>query len=80
MHSALGEMLSRTGATAYEHDRLGRPTRRTHPDGVVAQWSWDPANGKGLLGVRSYGGKSISDTRDWRPTSDLTVISDIRPE
>ena len=58
MHSALGELLSRTdarGATAYEHDRLGRPTRRTHPDGVVAQWSWDPANGKGLLGVRSYG-------------------------
>ena len=58
VHSALGELLSRTdarGATAYEHDRLGRPTRRTHPDGVVAQWSWDPANGKGLLGVRSYG-------------------------
>ena len=58
MHSALGEMLSRTdarGATAFDYDRLGRPTRRTHPGSGVAQRSWDPANGEGLLGVRSYG-------------------------
>ena len=58
VHSALGEMLERRGArgtTTYAYDLLGRLKRRDDPDGAVARWSWDPANGKGLPGMRSYG-------------------------
>ena len=57
-YDGLGRVRERTdgrGTTAYEYDLLGRPKKRTDPGGGVAIWGWDPANGKGLPGSRSYG-------------------------
>lgn len=61
-YSAIGEILSQTdnkGQTInYQYDLLGRLLRQEDPDGIAA-WSYDPANGAGLLGSRSYSKNDI---------------------
>ncbi len=55
-YTALGELRQKTdaaGTTTNTHDLLGRLTKRNDPTGL-AQWSYDPPNGKGSLGSRCY--------------------------
>ncbi|MYF71276.1 MAG: hypothetical protein F4181_15555, partial [Proteobacteria bacterium] len=55
-YTALGELRQRTEGTyttTYGYDLLGRLKKRDDPGGV-AQWTYDPANGKGALGTRCY--------------------------
>ena len=70
-YTGLGQVRERTdgrGTTTYAYDLLGRPTSREDPAGtgtVTATWSYDPANGKGRLGSRSYGGAAFSETYEY---------------
>ena len=55
-YTGLGELRRKTEGTyvtTYGYDVLGRIEKRDDPDGV-AQWTYDPANGKGALGTRCY--------------------------
>ena len=66
-YTGLGQVRERTdgrGTTTYAYDLLGRPTSRVDPAGtgtVTAAWSYDPANGKGRLASRGYGGAAFSE-------------------
>ena len=61
-YTALGELRQRTEgtySTTYGYDLLGRLKKRDDPGGV-AQWTYDPANGKGALGTRCYNHSSTA--------------------
>ena len=68
-YTGLGQVRERTdgrGTTTYAYDLLGRPTSRVDPAGgtgtITATWTYDPANGKGRLASRGYGGTAFSET------------------
>ena len=85
-YTGLGQVREREdgrGTTTYAYDLLGRPTSRVDPAGtgtVTAAWSYDPANGKGRLASRSYGGAAFSETYGYgsyaRLEETTTVIRD----
>lgn len=65
-HTALGQLRRQTDAlgnrTTYSYDLLGRLKARDDPDGK-ARWTYDAANGKGLLHKRCQGPATVaSDT------------------
>ena len=62
-HTALGQTLTWRNAlgqtTTLGYDLLGRRTSRSEPDGK-SYWTWDPANGKGMLHRRCRGAATLS--------------------
>ena len=70
-YTGLGRVRERTdgrGTTSYRYDLLGRPTSRLDPAGmgtITAAWTYDPANGKGRLASRGYGGTAFSETYEY---------------
>ena len=62
-HTALGELRTRRDAlgntATWTYDLLGRRTSRSDPDGK-ALWTYDPANGKGLLHQRCQGPAALT--------------------
>ena len=89
-HTALGELRTRRDAlgntATWTYDLLGRRTSRSDPDGK-ALWTYDPANGKGLLHRRCQGpaaltgcaagpefAETLSYGTDARPSSAAAVI------
>ena len=88
--TALGELRTRRDAlsntTTWTRDLLGRRTSRSDPDGK-AFWTYDPANGKGMLHKRCQGAATLASCSaspefaetlaygtDARPSSATTVI------
>ena len=69
-YTGLGQVSEREdgrGTMEYTYDKLGRQTQRVEKSGTgtvtgTAIWSYDPANGKGRLASRSYGGAAFSET------------------
>ena len=61
--TALGELRTRRDAlsntTTWTRDLLGRRTSRSDPDGK-AFWTYDPANGKGMLHKRCQGAATLA--------------------
>ena len=71
--TGMGTAAGGRGTTTYAYDLLGRPTSRVDPAGTrTATWSYDPANGKGRLGSRSYGGTAFSES--YRYNSDARLV------
>ena len=71
-YTGLGQVRQRIdgrGTTTYAYDLLGRPTSRVDPAGgtgtITATWTYDPANGKGRLASRGYGGTAFSETYEY---------------
>ena len=82
-HTALGELRTQRDAlgntSTWTYDLLGRRTSRSDPDGK-AYWTYDPANGKGLLHRRCQGAATLTGcgaTPDFAET--LTYGADARP-
>ena len=72
------ERMDGRGTTSYRYDLLGRPTSRVDPAGmgtVTAAWSYDPANGKGRLASRSYGGTAFSETYEYDSDARLEEVT-----
>ena len=71
-YTGLGQVREREdgrGTTTYAYDLLGRPTERVDPSETgtaaatrTATWTYDPANGKGRLASRTYGGTAFSES------------------
>ena len=80
-YTGLGQVRERTdgrGTTTYAYDLLGRPTSRVDPAGmgtVTATWSYDPANGKGRLASRGYGGTAFSETYEYKLDARLEEVT-----
>ena len=71
------ERMDGRGTTSYRYDLLGRPTSRVDPAGmgtVTAAWSYDPANGKGRLASRGYGGTAFSETYEYNLDARLEEV------
>ncbi|MGL6162286.1 hypothetical protein [Microbulbifer sp.] len=80
-YNALGQLDEQTDnkgqGIAYTYDKLGRLLTQTDADGT-AQWTYDPANGVGALGSRSYtqGGVTIfSENYSYNGKAQLESVS-----